>query len=234
MKIRSSEKERLDDLNLDGETLHQALQSLGWINRWFGNHRSVIKAIHAVQKNEKKLLRIIDLGCGGGDLALAVAKSLRRHKIEFTLTGIDGNANTIAYAQHKCAAYSEIIFLQADIMNKDFCIPPCDILISSHFMYHFTSDALVDLLKSNVSDISTAFIFSELKRNQFAMWLFKYSHFMLPISRLAKADGLLAIQRSFAEKEWLAILQQAGIGTYRLQSVPLFRILLTGFTNSKI
>jgi len=234
MKIRSLEKERLDNLNLDGDTLHQALQSLDWINRWFGNHRSVIKAIHAVYKKDKKLLRIIDLGCGGGDLALALAKSLRRHKIEYTITGIDGNANTIAYAQNKCAAFSAITFLQADIMDKHFRIQPCDILISSHFIYHFTSDALVDFFKNNLPAISTAFIFSELKRNHIAMWLFKCSRLMLPISRLAKEDGLLAIQRSFAKKEWLTILQQAGIGTYRLQSVPLFRILLTGITNRKI
>jgi 2-polyprenyl-3-methyl-5-hydroxy-6-metoxy-1,4-benzoquinol methylase len=234
MKIRSSEKEQLDDLNLGGETLHRALQSLGRINRWFGNHRAVIKAIHAVYKNQERPLRIIDLGCGGGDLALAVARSLRRHKIEFTIIGIDGNANTVAYARNKCAAYSEIGFLQADILDKHFRIQPCDILISSHFIYHFTSEALVDFLKHNLSAISTAFIFSELKRDRLAMRLFKCSHGILPISRLAKEDGLLAIQRSFAEKEWLDILQQAGIGTYRLESVPLFRILLTGFAARKI
>lgn len=234
MNIRSSEKEKLDDLNLHGETLHQALQSLEWVNRWFGNHRSVIKAIHSIIKKETKPLRIIDLGCGGGDLALAVAKSLRQYKIEYSITGIDGNANTLVYAQKKCAAFSEINFLQADILSTQFRIQSCDILISSHFMYHFTADALADFLKNNLSAMSTAFIFSELKRNRFAMRLFKFSSFLLPISKLAKEDGLLAIKRSFSEKEWLAILQEAGIRTYRLQTVPLFRIFLTGFTTSKI
>jgi 2-polyprenyl-3-methyl-5-hydroxy-6-metoxy-1,4-benzoquinol methylase len=227
MKIRSSNNEKLDDLGLHGETLHQALQSLEWINRWFGNHRSVIKAIHRIYKKEAKPLRIIDLGCGGGDLALAVAKSLRQYKIEYSITCIDGNANTLVYAQNKCEEFTEINFLQADILSNQFRIQHCDILISSHFMYHFTADALVDFLKNNLSGISTALIFSELKRNRFAMRLFKCSSFLLPISKLAKEDGLLAIKRSFSVKEWLAILQQAGIGTYELQSVPLFRILLT-------
>jgi 2-polyprenyl-3-methyl-5-hydroxy-6-metoxy-1,4-benzoquinol methylase len=234
MKIRSSEKEKLDDLNLHGEPLHKALQSLEWVNRWFGNHRSVVKAILSIYEKEEKPLRIIDLGCGGGDLALAVAKSLQQHKIEFTITGIDGNANTLAYAQKNCEAFHEINFLQADILSNQFSIQPCDILISSHFMYHFTADALVYFLKNNLPVISTAVVFSELKRNRFAMRLFKMSSFMLPISKLAKEDGLLAIKRSFSEKEWLAILQQAGIDTYRLQNVPLFRILLTGFMTTKI
>lgn len=233
MKMRSSEKEKLDDLNLHGEPLHQALQSLEWVNRRFGNHRTVIKAIHSIIKKEAKPLHIIDLGCGGGDLALAVAKSLRQHKIEFTITGIDGNANTLTYAKNKCEAFPEISFLQANILSNQFSIQPCDILISSHFMYHFTADALVSFLKNNLSAISTAFIFSELKRNRFAMRLFKFSSFLLPISKLAKEDGVLAIKRSFAKKEWLLIMQQAGIGTYRIQSVPLFRILITIFAIRK-
>jgi 2-polyprenyl-3-methyl-5-hydroxy-6-metoxy-1,4-benzoquinol methylase len=234
MKMRSSENEKLDDLNLHGETLHKALQSLEWVNRWFGNRRSVIKAIHRIYKKEAKPLRIIDLGCGGGDLALAVAGSLRQHKIECTITGIDGNANTLTYAQKKCEAFPEITFLQADILSKEFSIQPCDILISSHFIYHFKSDALADFLRNNLSAISTAFIFSELKRNRLAMRIFKFSSFLLPISKLAKEDGLLAIKRSFSEKEWHSILQQAGIDTYRLQSVLLFRILLTIYPVSKI
>ena len=226
MKVRSSENEKLDDLNLHGEPLYKALQSLEWVNRWFGNHRSVIKAIHTIIKKEVRPVRIIDLGCGGGDLALAVAKSLRQHKIECTITGIDGNANSLAYAKKKCAACTEINFIQADILSNQFSIQPCDILISSHFMYHFTADALVDFIKNNFSYISTALIFSELKRNRSAMRLFKFSSFFLPISKLAKEDGLLAIKRSFSEKEWLAILQQAGIETFSLQRVPLFRILI--------
>jgi 2-polyprenyl-3-methyl-5-hydroxy-6-metoxy-1,4-benzoquinol methylase len=234
MKTRSSANEKLDDLNLHGETLHKALKSLGWINRWFGNNRSVVNAVLRIAGQEKKTWQIIDLGCGGGDLVLAVAKSLRQHKIEFSITGIDGNANSLAYAQKNCEAFTEINFLQADILITEFNIQPCDILISSHFMYHFSEDALVNFFKKNLSAISTAFIFSELKRNRFAMRLFKFSSFLLPISKLAKEDGLLAIKRSFSEKEWLAILQQAGIGAYRLQRVPLFRLLLTGFLTKKI
>lgn len=234
MKSRLTEPEQLDDLSLQGEPLYKALQSLAWINRWFGNHRSVIKAIHAINKKQEKPLRIIDLGCGGGDLVLAVARSLQRHTIEFSITGIDGNANSLAYARNKCAAFDEINFVQADILSDQFCIQPCDILISSHFIYHFPEEKLARFLKTNISSVSTAIIFSELERNRLALRLFKFSSFLLPISKLAKKDGLLAIKRSFIKKEWVSIMQQAGISTYRLQTVPLFRILLTIFQQKKM
>ena len=158
---------------------------------------------------------------------------MRRHKVRCRITGIDGNANALVYAQKKCRGFREIDFLLEDILDKEFSIQPCDILISSHFMYHFSEDKLINFLKNNLSSISTAFIISELKRNSFAMRLFRFSSLLLPISKLAKKDDVLAIKRSFTKKEGLLIMQQAGIGTYRIQCVPLFRILLTIFTIRK-
>lgn len=234
MTTRSLKKEKLDDLSLDGEMLHKTLQSLAWINRYFGNRRSIIRAIHAIYKKEKKALAIVDLGCGGGDMALAVAGSLQKHNIQYTITGIDGNAATLAFAQKKCAGYSEINFLQADILSPGFAIPPCDILLSSHFMYHFTEDGLTDFLRNNSSSVSTAFVFSELKRNRLATFLFRCSSFLLPISKLAKEDGLVAIKRSFSKSEWHSVLQRANIGTFRLRDMPLFRVLLIVFSDKKI
>ena len=234
MKSRLTGSEKLDDLSLQGEPLYKALQSLAWINRWFGNHRSVIKAMHSVYLKQESPLRIVELGCGGGDLIFAVAQSLQRHKIEYSITGIDGNPNSLAYAQKKCAPFSEINFIQADILSDAFNMQPCDILISSHFIYHFPEEKLARFLKTNISSVSTAIIFSELERNRLALRLFKFSSFLLPISKLAKEDGLLAIQRSFTKKEWVSILQQAGISTYRLQLVPLFRILLTILQQKKM
>lgn len=234
MKSRSLEKEKLDDLELGGKTLHQALKSLGWINRWMGNHQAVIKAIHRVYTPEKKTLHIVDLGCGGGDLALAVAKSLRKQKIRCRITGIDGNANSLVYAQRNCRGFGEIDFLLEDILDEEFSLLPCDMLISSHFIYHFSDEALTGFLKNNLSAVSTAIIFSELKRSRIALLLFNYLGFLLPISKLARSDGKLAIKRSFTKKEWISIMQEAGIGSFKIENEPLFRMLLTIFTIRKV
>lgn len=229
MSTRSAEKEKLDDLSLLGEPLHKTLLSLEWINRWLGNHRAVISSILSICEKEKRPLHIVDLGCGGGDLMLAIAKALRRKNIQFVITGIDGNGNNLAYAEEKCAGFGEINFLQADILHDEFKIAPCDILISSHFIYHFSEEGLIRFLGNNSPVIARAIIFSELEWSRFAMLLFKLGRFLLPISKLAKQDGLLAIKRSFTKKEWLSILQKTGISSFSLQRVPLFRIRLVIF-----
>jgi 2-polyprenyl-3-methyl-5-hydroxy-6-metoxy-1,4-benzoquinol methylase len=234
MKTRSAEPEKLDNLSLNGDPLHKALKSLEWINKWFGNHRSIVRSIQSICNKEKKPLTIIDLGCGGGDLLSAVARSLQKNKIKFSLTGIDGNDNTLQYAQKKCAGFKMIKFIQADILQDDFSTEPCDVLISSHFIYHFTEDGLIHFFSNNLPGITTAVVFSELERSRFAMILFKLSSFLLPISKLAKQDGLHAIKRSFTKKEWVTILKKANITSYRLRRVPLFRIQLVIFPGKKL
>jgi len=234
MKYRSTEIEQLDNLSLKGVQLHHALKSLEWVNKWLGNHRAIITAILKIYNKQKKPLSIVDLGCGGGDLIIAITKALQKNGIQFSITGIDGNSNTIKYAQQKCAAYPQIKFILADILATDFKIAPCDILVTSHFIYHFTENELSNFISTNLPNISTAFICSELERRKVAVWLFKCSSFLLPISKLAKQDGILAIKRSFTKKEWLSVLQKSNIAAFTLFRVPFFRLELVIFCNNTL
>lgn len=234
MRTRSDKKEQLDNLSLHGEPLHKALKSLGWINKWFGNHRSTVKSILNVYYKEQKPLKIIDLGCGGGDLIFAIAKALRKKDIRFSIIGIDGNKSSLQYAGEKCAGFGEITFQQEDILSPVFTPAACDILITSHFIYHFRETELVRFINNKLTNVSTAFICSELERSRFALFLFKVTSFLLPISKLAKQDGQLAIKRSLTKKEWLSLLLQTNIENFRLRRVPLFRIQLIVLLNNKI
>jgi 2-polyprenyl-3-methyl-5-hydroxy-6-metoxy-1,4-benzoquinol methylase len=80
MKNRSTEKEKMHDLSIHGETLHNALQSLAWINRWFGNHGSVVNTITYIDKKEIKTRSIIDLGCSGGNLILELKRPFKKNE----------------------------------------------------------------------------------------------------------------------------------------------------------
>ncbi len=234
MKTRSDKQEQLDNLSLDGEPLHKALKSLGWINKWFGNHRSTVKSIIHLYDKDKKPLKIIDLGCGGGDLLLAIAKTLRKKKAIFSVIGIDGNNSSLKYAGEKCAGFEEITFQQADILHPSFTPADCDILVTSHFIYHFSEKELVGFINNKLTNVTTAFICSELERSRLALFLFKLTAFLLPVSKLAKQDGQLAIKRSFTKKECLSILMQTNIENFCLRRVFLFRIQLIVFLNNKI
>ena len=175
-------------------------------------------------------MHIIDLGCGGGDLVFQIAQSLQKEGYSFSITGIDGNNNALEYARQKCASMLAINFMQADILADDFAIPKCDLLISSHFIYHFKEEKLVRFIDRTFPLISTAFICSELERSRLAAWLFRIGGFILPISKMAKEDGLLAIKRAFTKKEWISLLSKTKGQSYELKRVPFFRIRLIIFS----
>ena len=217
--------ERLDDLSLSGKSLFNALTSLKFINRFFGNHRQLSNSVlkYCEAQSENKTFRIIDLGCGGGDSIYRISKKLHKKGIKASFIGIDGNPQSIMYASTIYTTSKNIKFITKNILEDSFSIP--DLLLSSHFMYHFKDDKLINFLKNIKEKNIKHFIFSELNRNKIAYHLFRLSIFILPISKIAKKDGLLAIRRAFTIKELETILHKSNVKTFTITKKIWFRSL---------
>ncbi len=229
LRIRAHENEELDNLSLSGKPLHSALNSLQWVNSFFGNHRQLANAIihYYTNVNISKTLRIVDIGCGGGDSIYYLYHKLKAKNISSTYIGIDGNAQSIAYAKAKYHTIKSIQFKTSNIINSKFSVPECDILISSHFIYHYRNEELVAFLKKTKQTSINHIIFSELERSKISYWLFKVFNRIFPISNIAKRDGLLAIKRSFTKPELENIIQKSGITNYKIHKKKWFRMLTT-------
>jgi len=220
---RSHHKERLDDLALEGFLLTKTLKELTYINLFLGNSQNTVTSIQKIAK-KNQIQTIVDLGCGGGDNLRSIRKWFRSKDKKVRLIGIDGNKNSLEYAKkHKDF---EIEYIQEDILSSDFQIPKCDVLISSHFIYHFSDQELIQFLKSAKEKINTAIVFSELQRSKISYTLFKFFGFLMPFSKMVKQDGLLAIRRSFTRRELENILKEAGINEYSLRWKWWFRFIL--------
>ena len=217
---RSHIIEDLDNLELQGKELTKTLDGLSKINRWFGNTKHTLQAVKS-QFKKHDVQTIVDLGCGGGDNLIAIARWCQAENKEVKLIGIDGNQNTLNYAKSK--SDFEIEFRQADISNKTFTIPKCDLLISSHFVYHFRDDDLIVFLKQAKSHVNKALIFSELERSPVAYFLFIFVGGWF--GRMIQSDGLKAIKRSFTRRELTKLLNESGIGKIHVKKKLLFRLL---------
>jgi len=226
-RIRLHTNEQLDNLSLSGPILLQTLSSLKLINKLFGNHKQLTKGIleYCTTQSKKKSFRIIDLGCGGGDSIYKISNKLNKKGIQASFIGIDGNPESIAYARSQYMKYDHIKFRTENILDTEFTIPECDILISSHFMYHFKDDQFVKFIKKVQQKEIKHLIFSELKRSIIAYFLFKFSSFILPISKVAKKDGLVAIRRAFTVNELENILDKSNVKNYSINKKFWFRTL---------
>jgi len=225
---RSSQKEQLDDLNLSGNQLHQTLDELALINKFLGNYQAIRKAIfNVISKSNQSSFQIIDIGCGGGDVLVFLAKLFRKKGIQASFLGIDGNENSLNYARQKAVDFPEIQFKQDDLLADTFHLPKCDLLITSHFIYHFDNQQVISFLQKHSKQIKLAFLASELERNSFAFWLFKLFSPFLNFSKMTKEDGALAIRRAFTKQELTTLLKKANIGEVVLKRRVFFRLMVT-------
>ncbi|MCO4813454.1 MAG: methyltransferase domain-containing protein [Flavobacteriales bacterium] len=223
---RSFEKEQMDNLELSGEDLNKTLSGLSIINKYLGNTSSTFNAVKKEILYTDKALKIIDLGCGGGDNLRAISNWCKSNNRSIELIGIDANRHILEFAKQQNNSSRDIEYLQADILDSQFILPNCDILISSHFMYHFSDQQTADFLKKSKKNITTKIIFSELRRTSLAYFLYKIGSIFLPFSKIVKQDGLTAIARAFKKKELIHIFEIAGFKEYTIKYKWAFRFLI--------
>ncbi len=229
---RSHQIEQLDNFELSGSKLHHTLEELGLINRLFGNVRIVKQAIwREMEKLKLEKAKIVDLGCGGGDLLAAIAQSGKKKGYELELIGIDGNPASLSFAKQRFDQLGNLHFQRADIGQADFMVPSCDFLISSHFLYHFSDTELPAFLQKQLKGVRRAAIFSELDRHFLALQLFKFVSLLLGFSTMTRQDGQTAVRRAFRRKELQQILLQTSFAEYQLAYKWAFRHLLTIYTS---
>lgn len=227
MNSRETQSEQLDDLSLSGKSLEHTLDELATINRWFGNYRCIRGGIRQfLQKNPAKPLTIVDLGCGGGDTLIMLAGWLKQQNIQAQLIGIDGNQSSLAYAHSHAGSFNNVTWQQADILSETFLVPPCDLVISTHFLYHMEDEVLLDFLHRQQSNINLGWVISELTRAPLAVIGFQILSRIWGFSKMTREDGILAVKRAMTQKEWQTLLSASDHDEFQVTRTWIFRLQL--------
>lgn len=222
-KLRSELPEIMDDLQLDDRQLVLALDTIGRINRQLGGSHVVLSALRYTDRNDITLLKICDMGCGGGDIARDMARYLKKSSVRYRITAIDANAAVIRYAREHSDHHPEIIFRKASIFDRDFTSENFDVITSSLFLHHFPDEKIVEILQIWQQQAHHCIIINDLQRNRLAFHLFKLYTFVIGAPWMARYDGAVSILRGFTRRELRDILSRAGISQYTLRRKWAFR-----------
>ena len=229
MKDRIHISEQLDQLELGGETLNQTLRELSLINRLLGNHLAIRRAVwRQLRQFPSRHWRIIDLGCGGGDVLRMLYRFCQKKGVKADFIGIDGNPYSLQFAQSVEA--NRISYVQADILQPHFQLPKCDLLVSSHFLYHLSNEDLLSFLDTHAPAVGHAWLISELERSRIALTLFRILGPIMRLSPLTRSDGKLAIKRAFTYKEMKELLQGSSWQVFHCKRAWAFRMMITLFS----
>ena len=226
LETRSDEIEIMDDLEISGEVVNQTLRELNTINQFLGGNRISVSAFRKMSSTMNKV-SLADLGCGGGDIMMEMAKWARKRKKEASFLGIDANSNIVDYAKRNTLSYPEIEFKAINIFSEEFSKKKIDIIHCCLFMHHFSEDELVGLFKQFKSQARVGVIINDLHRHPVAYLSIKILTRLFSKSSMVRNDASVSVARAFKKNELIRILQKSGIKKYHLSWKWAFRWKLT-------
>jgi 2-polyprenyl-3-methyl-5-hydroxy-6-metoxy-1,4-benzoquinol methylase len=222
MKDRHIVPELMDDPRLDEREHQRALAGLRRINRLCGRSRYIATYISSEFEPGQEI-RILDLGCGSGDMALDLFARLQdRYRVK--LAGWDMSpvaiktANDNLRARHlRLECESDVVFEQRNALDslassQSATIPgEYDVVYCTLFMHHFTREQSIELLKAMKQLSKAIVIVDDLRRTRLGWWLAKVGCHLLSRSPVVHFDGPQSVRAAYRTDELLKIAEQAGL-----------------------
>ena len=215
LKARSALRERLDDHSLDDPHIGATMRNLERINVLLSGVRKICKrAIFAAGRiDPAQPLTIADLGCGGGDLALWLARKCIKLRIDAHIIGIEHDPRVIALAKKRCNPEPSIAIIQGDATDLANLPDPVDWIVSNHFLHHLDAVTVTRIMKTASSRARRGMIMNDLVRSRRSLIEFNLlCRALMPAGHTAH-DGIVSILRSFTALELSAFLTRAGLSS---------------------
>lgn len=200
---RSDAPELMDNFEMEGEILRDALDKIASINRLLGGNKVTIEGVQELLKGQprSRKIHILDVGCGNGDMLRTLADLATQTGYQFQLTGVDANAFTIAHAQHLSTTYDNIHYQCRDIFIESEAAEQYDIILCTLTLHHFNDPDILRLLLQFSQQSRLGFVINDLERSPVAYRLFQALCFVFGLNDMSRDDGLVSILRGFKRKD---------------------------------
>jgi 2-polyprenyl-3-methyl-5-hydroxy-6-metoxy-1,4-benzoquinol methylase len=191
--------EMMDLPDCDPTKLELTYKQFGWVNRLFSGWRRLYCRELRPLLSHDTVTTLLDIGCGGGDLARQLTLWSARDNLLLDVTGIDPDARAYSYSSRRPHRVS-VRFRQADSADLAREGHRFDVVISNHVIHHLQPADLAQLLADSQALARRLSLHNDLRRNMAAYALFSLA--ALPFrGSFIRADGLTSIRRSYTPAE---------------------------------
>jgi 2-polyprenyl-3-methyl-5-hydroxy-6-metoxy-1,4-benzoquinol methylase len=206
-KFDPAEPELMDRPQPVSAELERDLQNLRQLNRFFGSYRLVRRFLRRWVKPGDRL-RIADLATGSGDIPRLVVDYARSIGATVKVDAVDQQSSTLEIASRLSVDYPEISFVESNILEWQ-PPEPCDIVLCSLALHHFSEEDAVRLLR-RARQLSRKYVLvSDLRRGylvKIGVYLLTTLIFREPMTRY---DAKVSAERAFSFREMRDLAGQA-------------------------
>jgi SAM-dependent methyltransferase len=222
---RSEEPEIMDDFNCEGEVVSQTLKEIETINHLLGGNKVTINGMDLLLKRapQQSTVRVLDLGCGSGEMLKKIHHHLLSKNVRAELTGIDANPFIVNEARINCKGYDNIKIEAGNAFDEKAFSQNYDIITSTLFTHHLTSAELLSVLPRWKEAAHLGIVINDLHRHPLAYHSIKWITKLLSRSKMVRYDAPLSVLRGFRRKEWDYILKAIRPEFYRVSWKWAFR-----------
>jgi SAM-dependent methyltransferase len=193
--------------------LRACLRDLAVVNLLTRAHRPVMLWLDEVADTFSDVghpLKIVDVGCGYGDMLRRIERWARRRGVAVELVGVDVNANSVRAAREATPADSAIVWVHGEAC-RCAAAAEADVVTVSGMMHHLTEEEIVRLIAWMERTARLGWFVVDLHRQPVPYRVFNAIMRGPWWHRFIRPDGLRSIRRSFLEEDWVRICAATGL-----------------------
>ncbi|MFT4279872.1 methyltransferase domain-containing protein [Microbacterium sp.] len=219
-------RELMDDPACDPERLAATLRRFGTVNRlvsgWDRLYRSHVRPALLARARHGSAARVLDIGCGGGDVASRLAALARRDGLPARWLGIDPDPRALEVAVER--EREDVRFRRADSTEVRESGESFDVVLSNHVLHHLDASALAQFADDSLALSRGPVLHADIRRGRLAYALYAVGITPIAPGTFLRTDGLRSVRRSYRPDE----LESALGAAWRVEAPAPFRVLAVG------
>lgn len=204
--------ELMDDAACDPVALDRTYARFGIVNRlvsgWRGVYRDRIRPLalaRTASSSGTAQLSILDIGFGGGDVPIALARWAQADGLEVSITGIDPDERAFAFATSRPIPRG-VTFRREGSAELVARGERFDVVLSNHVLHHLDASALDQVLGDSAALARRLVVHNDIERGRVAYLGYQVGITPIAPGSFLRTDGLRSIRRSYTAPELARVL----------------------------